>query len=106
MTISVGDLILDNYGREGIVWSSQNPPDKKWLALQEDTRMAGLRADAWWGVMPLASGGFVNVPESLATFVRRASMEDAAGIVALRESSYAGLVPLFPTLQKPPSDKP
>jgi hypothetical protein len=56
--------------------------------------------------MPLASGGFVNVPESLATFVRRASVEDAAGIVALRESSYAGLVPLFPTLQKPPSDKP
>lgn len=106
MTLSVGDLILDNYGREGIVLSSQKPPDTKWLALQEDTRMTGLRAEPWWGVMPLTSGGFVNVPESLATFVRRATVEDAAGVVALRESSYVSLAPLFPALKKPPSDKP
>ena len=93
----MGDLILDNYGREGIDLSLQKAPDKKWLALQEDTRMAGLRAGPWWGVMPLTSGGFVNVPESLAT------VDDAAGIVALRESSYPSLAPLFPALPKPPS---
>ena len=99
----MGDLILDNYGREGIILSPQKAPDKKWLALQEDTRMAGLGADPWWGVMPLTSGGFVNVPESLATFIRRATVDDAAGIVALRESSYPSLAPLFPALPKPPS---
>ena len=103
MPLSVGDLILDNYGREGIDLSLQKAPDKKWLALQEDTRMAGLRAGPWWGVMPLTSGGFVNVPESLATFIRRATVDDAAGIVALRESSYPSLAPLFPALPKPPS---
>ena len=98
MPLSVGDLILYNYGRVGIILSPQKAPDKKWLALlQEDTRMAGLGADAWWGVMPLSSGGFVNVPESLAT------VDDAAGIVALRESSYPSLAPVFPALPKPPS---
>ena len=101
ITISIGDLIVDNYGREAIVLSSDKHPDKKWLAIQEDPRMQLLRDDRWWLAMPLDSGGAVCVPESLAKVLRKATLEDAAGLVEREPSTYVSLVPLFPELKKP-----
>jgi len=101
MTIAIGDLIIDNYGREGIVLARDKQPGPDWLAIQEDTRMPALASGTWWLVMPVDSGGGVSVPESLATFVRRATLEDAARVVAVRASSHVSLVKLFPDLKAP-----
>lgn len=98
MALSPGDLIVDNYGREGIVLWRDKTPRKKWLSIQEDERVKTIRTKQWWLVMPLMSGGSVIVPEPLVSFIRRATTEDAAGVVALNEASYVTLVRLFPDL--------
>ena len=101
MSISIGDLIIDNYGREGIVLYPNKQPDAEWLSIQEDARMHSITSGKWWLAMPLQSGGGVNVPESLATVLRRATQEDATALVARHEFTYVSLVGLFPGLKKP-----
>lgn len=74
-----GDLILDNYQREGIVLSRAQMPDKRWIQLQEDIRVRDSDGP-WWNVLPLDGGG-VLVPEDLASFVRRATVDDLLRVV-------------------------
>jgi len=77
---SIGDLVCDNLGREGIVFSPSKRPSMKWLNEQEDARMPSA-SGPWWNVLPLDGGG-VLVPEDLAVVVRRATVDDVARVMA------------------------
>lgn len=55
-------------------------PSDKWLQDQDDSRML-LAAGPWWRVAPLEGGG-VLVPEDLATFQRRATVDDVIAVMA------------------------
>lgn len=73
--IKPGDLLCDNYGREGIAIEQVPSPDAEWLEQQEDRRMVELRGSIWWKVIPL-TGGLVTVPESLSHLLRPAGPAD------------------------------
>ena len=99
-SLSVGDLILDNYGRECIVWSQEKRPGSKWLAEQEDDLVR--RANGpWWKALPLL-GGAVIVPDELGSIVRRATVDDLAKLMTFQQTEHAASVTiaeLFQTLR-------
>ncbi|WP_172204464.1 hypothetical protein [Niveibacterium sp. COAC-50] len=100
-SLSIGDLIVDNFGREGIVYSKERRPSAKWLAEQEDSRVKQ-SPGPWWRVLPL-DGGAAIVPAELGTFVRRASIDDLLKLVLAQQSEHAGtvtLLELFKALSK------
>ena len=93
------DLILDNYGRLGIVVEPTTRPSEKWILEQHDTSIRSLGDCAWWNVMPL-DGGLVIVPEPEAQFQREATVEDA--LVAVEHANPPAvktLLALFPELR-------
>lgn len=107
-TLSVGDLIIDNIGRVGLVYSKERPPSAKWLAEQEDVRIQH-STGPWWKVLPL-DGGAIIVPAELATFLRRASVDDLLALARCQQNEHAGtatLVELFERLsaQRQPRGK-
>jgi hypothetical protein len=79
--LKVGDLIVDNHGRKGIVAERATKPPMSWLRAQTDTRMRSARGP-WWDVFPLDDGA-VLVPDSLARRLRRATVDD---VVTLMDS--------------------
>lgn len=91
-SISIGDLVLDSFGREGIVFAKQRRPSAKWLAEQGDSRVQQ-SAGPWWTVLPL-SGGSVIVPSELGTFVRRATVDDVLQLIEAQQTEHAGTVTL------------
>lgn len=100
-TLSIGDLIVDNYGREGIVYSRERRPNAKWLANQDDVRVQNAEGP-WWKVLPL-DGGAVILPEDLGNFIRRATVDDLQKLVRAQQSEHAGtvvLTELFKLLSK------
>ena len=77
MPLKPRDLIVDNWGREGIVAKRARKPSASWLSGQLDDKMRQLPKDTiWWEVLNFR-GGAVIVPEPLAQFVREATIEDA-----------------------------
>lgn len=90
--LSIGDLIVDNFGREGIVYSKERRPSVKWLAEQEDVRVQQ-SAGPWWKVLPL-DGGAVIVPAELGTFLRRANVDDLLKVMGSQQTEHAGTVTL------------
>jgi hypothetical protein len=97
MSLKIGDLIIDNRDREGIVVSECEPPDAAWLKQQRDRRVLALGICKWWKVLP-STGGAVRVPEPLAKYLRPATLEDAQRYVQEWSQSYHSLVRLFPKL--------
>jgi hypothetical protein len=97
MSLKPRDLIIDNRDREGIVVERTKRPTASWLADQWDSRLRALPPDTtWWTVLPM-SGGAVIVPESLARFVREATVEDAMRAVACgNEHALRTIAQLFP----------
>lgn len=79
-TLRVGDIIRDNLNREGLVLSPGRRPSSKWLSDQEDSRMRSA-VGPWWKVAPFDGGG-VLVPEDLALFQRRATVDDVLLVMA------------------------
>jgi hypothetical protein len=77
--LNVGDLIVDNHGRKGIVAERATKPPTSWLRAQTDTRMRTARGP-WWDVFPLDEGA-VLVPDSLARKLRRATVDDVAALL-------------------------
>jgi hypothetical protein len=99
--ISIGDLIVDNLGREGLVYAKERRPGAKWLAEQDDVRIRQ-SAGPWWKVLPL-DGGAVIVPSELGTFVRRANVDDLLHLMSSQQTEYAAmgtLVELFKQLRQ------
>ncbi len=92
-SISIGDLIVDNYGREGLVYSKERRPSAKWIAEQEDVRVHE-SAGPWWKVLPL-NGGAVIVPAELGTFLRRATVDDLLKVMSTQQTEHAGTVTLL-----------
>src|SRR5690606_3777524 len=87
---STGDLIVDNFDREGIVYSKERRPSSQWLVEQEDVRVQQ-SAGPWWKVLPL-SGGAVIVPAELCTVLRRANVDDLLKVMNAQQTEYAGTV--------------
>lgn len=77
--IKIGDLVVDNYGRKGIVVGQAEYPSQNWLAQQEDMRMRELSKNVykeqWLDILPLDGGGIV-APKSLCKRVRKANKKD------------------------------
>src|SRR6266567_5158461 len=75
--ISIGSVVRDRFGREGIVCSKEDTPHQEWL--EEQIGGDNIEAQAadvrWWGVMPF-SGGYLLSPESELEWLRLASYED------------------------------
>jgi hypothetical protein len=95
-SLSIGDLIADNFGRECIVYSKERRPSAKWLAEQEDARVQQA-AGPWWKALPL-DGGAVIVPDELGIVVRRATVDDVLRLMESQQTEYAAnatLVELF-----------
>jgi hypothetical protein len=78
--LRVGDVIRDNLGREGLVLAPGRRPTSKWLQDQEDTRMVAA-VGPWWKIAPFDGGG-VLVPDDLAVFLRRATVDDVVLVMA------------------------
>lgn len=99
--LAVGDLILDNLGREGVVLAPSHSPSPKWLADQDDLRTRSA-AGPWWKVAPLDGGG-VLVPEDLAVVIRRASVDDVVQLMNsdTSDNGAAILQHLFAELRSP-----
>lgn len=96
----VGDLILDNHGRECLVFAREMRPSTEWLAEQDDSRIREVEGP-WWKAMPL-SGGSVIVPNELGAVVRRANVDDLLKLVESQSSEAVGqamLAELFQQLQ-------
>lgn len=76
-SISIGALVRDRFGREGIVCSTETTPPADWIREQvSHEEIERLAPDTrWWGVMPFA-GGYLLCPETELTFLRPASYED------------------------------
>ena len=91
--LSIGDLIIDNFDREGIVYSKARRPSAKWLAEQEDVRVQK-SPGPWWTVLPL-DGGAVIVPTELGTFIRRATIDDLLRVMRAQQTEHAGTVTLI-----------
>jgi hypothetical protein len=81
--LAVGDLIVDNLRRRGVVLARTSRPERRWLLDQDDLRMRIARGP-WWDVGCL-DGGSVVVPESLASRLRRANIDDLAQLVDTEE---------------------
>ena len=99
MNLKPGDLIIDNMGREGIVWEEAETPQRGWIGLQNDERVRNVGDCTWWSVIPF-TGGSVCVPEPLAKYLRPATTEDAHRYSLQSGQSYNILIKLFPDLSK------
>ena len=97
--IKLGDVVLDNYGREGIVVREEPSPPQGWLMSQADERLHRLgHSERWLGILPF-TGGLVLSPESLTERLRAAQREDLLRAVETANShGVRYLVELFPTL--------
>jgi hypothetical protein len=86
-TISIGSVVRDRFGREGIVCSREDTPSRGWLREQigaEKLEVLG-PATQWWGVMPF-SGGYLLCPESELEWLRPVSYEDFLAAVDTAET--------------------
>lgn len=96
--VSIGTVVRDRFGREGIVCSIEAKPSADWIKdqvgheeierLPPDTR--------WFGVMPF-EGGYLRCPENELTWLRPAAYEDFLAVAD--EANPAGrerLVRTFP----------
>jgi hypothetical protein len=75
--VSIGAVVRDRFGREGIVCSKEATPSEDWINEQvwfEKTTALG-RDVQWWGVMPFG-GGYLLCPEPELVWLRPASYED------------------------------
>ena len=82
MTISLGAVVRDRFGREGIVCSKEAPPSEDWLKEQvgvSDIRHLATETE-WWGVMPFG-GGYLLCPEPELEWLRSATFEDFLALV-------------------------
>lgn len=98
-SLSIGDLIVDNFGREGLVFARERRPSAKWLAEQEDVRVRRSKGP-WWKVLTL-DGGAVILPAELGTFLHRATVDDLLKVMSAQQTEYAAtatLVELFKQL--------
>ena len=97
MPLKPRDLIIDNWGREGIVVEQVKRPAAGWLDDQRDSRMRALPWDTiWWSVL-CVRGGSVNVPELLTRFVREATIDDVmTAIEYANEHARRTIAQLFP----------
>ncbi|AXQ27969.1 hypothetical protein D0B54_04440 [Solimonas sp. K1W22B-7] len=102
-TFSIGDLIVDNLGREGICLCPEKRPNRQWLAEQEDARMSQATGP-WWNVLPVA-GGAVIVPEDLGAFLRRATIDDVFQLMESQQSKHAGQYTLDELFQRLRSER-
>lgn len=95
--IELGDVVVDNHGREGIVIREDPTPGPRWLADQEDERMRAVSPGArWLAILPL-TGGLTLCPESLLQRVRNANESDILNAAeAANEPGVRYLVELFP----------
>ena len=77
LMFSVGVVVKDTFGREGIVCSSEGAPPKDWIDDQVAAKeLKKLGPDVrWWGVMPFG-GGYLLCPEPELKYVRQASYDD------------------------------
>lgn len=91
-SISIGDLIIDHLGREGLVYSKERRPSAKWLAEQEDVRVRQATGP-WWKVLPL-EGGAVIVPAEMGALVRRAHVDDLLKLMGSQQTEHAATVTL------------
>jgi hypothetical protein len=75
--ISVGVVVRDSFGREGIVCSEEVAPAENWINEQigsgEIRRSGG--AVQWWGIMPFG-GGYLLCPQPELQRLRPASYDD------------------------------
>ena len=96
-TIAIGDVVLDNHGRTGIVLRVDPRPSNGWLREQQDERMRSIRPDeVWFAVMPLG-GGLILCPETLLERLRRPTEDDLlAAVAGANEHGVKSLVGLFP----------
>jgi hypothetical protein len=97
-TLNIGDVIIDNHDRVGIVFSKERRPSMQWLAQQNDVRTQ-TAAGPWWKVLPL-TGGAVILPDDLGTFVRRATIDDVLSLFDSQYNAHAGQVTLIELLQE------
>jgi hypothetical protein len=101
-SLSIGDVILDNWGRECLVYSTERRPGATWLSQQEDVRVQQA-AGPWWKAL-LLDGGVAIVPDELGAFVRRANV-DLTRLFESQQTEQAGaatLVDLFQRLRPKP----
>ena len=81
MSISLGAVVRDSLGREGIVCSKEARPSQAWLKeqvnLSSDYRTTEVQ---WWGVMPFG-GGYLLCPEPELAWLRSATFEDFLTLV-------------------------
>ena len=96
--LSIGDVIIDNYGRECLVYSIERRPSAKWLSEQEDVR-AHQATGPWWNAKPL-NGGAVLVPDDLGTFVRRATVDDLIKLMEAQQTEHSGTATLVDLFQR------
>lgn len=96
-SLNIGDLIIDNRGRECIVIAESPPPTDSWLNQQNDSRVRSMKNCRWWQAVPDTGGG-VCVPEPLAQHLRAATIEDAKRYAQNFAQSYYVLLRLFPAL--------
>jgi hypothetical protein len=66
--MKVGNAIIDNHNRPGIVMGPHDPPDDDWLELQDDERMhkyLGMEKyrHQWLSVYPVDGGAIIAVEE-------------------------------------------
>lgn len=97
--LSAGDVIVDNHGRECLVYSKDRRPSAKWISEQEDVRVQQAAGPRWRAV-PL-DGGAVIVPDDLGVFARRATVDDLTRLMESQQTKHAGttiLVDLFQRL--------
>ncbi|MCA9569822.1 MAG: hypothetical protein KC656_18385 [Myxococcales bacterium] len=97
MGIEVGDVVVDNYGNEGLVVREEARPPAGWLRSQRDTRVMRLGLDErWLGVMPF-TGGLVVAPASLCARLRAAERDDVVRAAArANRAALEALSELFP----------
>ena len=91
--LAIGDVIIDNLGRAGIVFSVERRPTVEWINQQEDVRMSRA-AGPWWNVLPL-SGGAVIMPDDLGSFNRRANADDLLQLFDAQQTDHAGRATLL-----------
>jgi hypothetical protein len=76
--LSVGSVVRDRFGREGLICSRESTPPKDWIDEQvgaESIKMKGPASVRWWGVMPFG-GGYLLCPEPELEWLRVATYED------------------------------
>jgi hypothetical protein len=76
--LSIGSVVRDRFGREGIVCSSEEAPPKDWIDEQVGAENIEAHEPAslqWWGVMPF-SGGYLLCAELELEWLRVATYED------------------------------